>query len=62
MFSSLKMRERPPFIYNITGLLDDGGLLFFISMPPCALLLLRDVHNCCGADERLNLEKIEFNT
>ena len=36
------------------------GLLFSIYMSPCALLLLRVVHNCCGADERLNLGKIDF--
>ena len=38
-----------------------GGLLFSISMPPCALLLRRGVHNCCGDDERLNLGKVDFN-
>ena len=37
-----------------------GGLLYSISMPPCALLLCRDVHTCCGADERLNLGKFDF--
>ena len=37
------------------------GLLFSIYMSPCALLLLRGVHNCCGADERLNLGKNDFN-
>ena len=44
----------------LTGLLEVGGLLFSISMPPCALLLRRGVHNCCGADECWNLGKIEF--
>ena len=38
-----------------------GGLLFSISMPVCALLLRRGVHNCCGAEERLKLEKDDFN-
>ena len=38
-----------------------GGLLFSISMSPCALLLRRGVYNCCGADERLNLGKFDFN-
>ena len=60
LFSSWKVIECPPFIDSITGLLDVGGLQFFIPMPPCALLLRRGVHNCCGADERLNLRKIEF--
>ena len=36
-------------------------MLFSISMPPCTLLLCRGVHNCCGADERFNLGKFEFN-
>ena len=45
---------------DLTGLLEVGGLLFSISMPPCALLLRKCVHNCCGADERWNLGKIEF--
>ena len=38
-----------------------GGLLFSFSMPSCALLLLRGVHNnFCGADKRWNLGKFEI--